>query len=190
MPFCGALSAWLWIVREHMREQVARPVAVRAARGDSTAITATLRPKLETGELAAIAYCLRHKALTDSPSGRRRVARPPGSAPTSRSPLVRRQPAASIPAQVSSVQVRPGPPLHTNQAPASANGACVRVSRRVSNSRSLQRTQGGTTYRSRLHASAGMPGPGRACTSAGSCTSPQVEQTVCWLMSPPHTVWE
>ena len=36
----------------------------------------------------------------------------------------------------------------------------------------------------------GMPGPGSARTSAGSCTSPQFAQTLRWLISPPHKVWE
>ena len=37
--------------------------------------------------------------------------------------------------------------------------------------------------------SAGMPGPGRTPTSAGSCTWSQLAQVVCKLIGPPQTEW-
>jgi hypothetical protein len=37
--------------------------------------------------------------------------------------------------------------------------------------------------------SAGMPGPGRACTAARASTRPHVAHTTSWLIPEQHTVW-
>jgi hypothetical protein len=53
----------------------------------------------------------------------------------------------------------------------------------------LVQTPAGNRQPMRATMSAGMPGPGRTCTSAGSLTWPQLAQMVCVVIGSPQTEW-